>query len=113
MGTEVKLSQVEVKFGPGITKAQIYLGNSGPSLDTSSTALSSFTPVSGPASASGNHTFDVNTNATGRYVLIWLTSLPVAQNPPAAILAQAHGQKVYQGLIYNVVVRGTAVSATH
>ena len=33
MGKSVKLSQVEVTFGPGITKAEIYLGNSGPSLD--------------------------------------------------------------------------------
>ena len=108
MGKEVKLSQVEVLFGPGITKAQIYLGNSGPSIASSSTALSSFTPVSGPASATGNHTFDVNSNTTGRYVLIWLTSLPRALNPPGSILQQAHGQKIYEGLIYNVVVRGTA-----
>ena len=33
MGKSVKLSQVEVTFGPGITKAEIYLGNSGPSID--------------------------------------------------------------------------------
>jgi hypothetical protein len=108
MGKSVKLSQVMVQFGPGITKAEIYLGNSGPSLATSSTALSSFKQVSGPASATGSHTFDVNSNATGRYVLIWLTSLPVAKNPSATIVAQAHGQKIYEGLIYNVVVHGTA-----
>ena len=108
MGKDVKLSQVLVKFGPGTTKAQIYLGNSGPSLASSSTALSSFTQVAGPASASGNHTFAVSSNATGRYVLIWLTSLPLALNPSATIVGQAHGEKIYQGLIYNVVVRGTA-----
>ena len=55
----------------------------------------------------------MNSNATGRYVLIWLTSLPLAQNPSAAIQASAGGQKIYQGLIYDVVVRGTAVSAAH
>jgi hypothetical protein len=114
MGKEVKLSQVEVEFGPGVTKAEIYLGNSGPSLATSSSALSSFQLVSPTASANGDHVFDVaNANATGRYVLIWLTSLPLAQHPSAAILASANGQKIYQGLIYNVVVRGTAVSASH
>jgi hypothetical protein len=108
MGKSVKLSQVTVQFGPGVTKAEIYLGNSGPSLATSSTALSEFTAVSSMASATGKHTFQVSSNATGRYVLIWLTSLPVAQNPSASIVSQAHGQKVYQGLIYDVVVRGTA-----
>ena len=108
MGKAVKLSQVSVKFGPGTTKAEIYLGSSGPSLATSSSALSSFTLVSPQASATGDHTFDVSSDATGRYVLIWLTSLPLAQNPSAAIQGQADGKKIYQGLIYNVVVRGTA-----
>ena len=82
MGKEVKLSQIEVKFGPGITKAEIYLGNSGPSIETSSTALSSFTLVSGLASATGDHTFNVSSDATGRYVLIWLTSLPPRRTRP-------------------------------
>ena len=113
MGKEVKLSQVQVTFGPGITKAEIYLGNSGPSIDTESTALSDFTPVSDVASATGKHTFQVSSNATGRYVLIWLTSLPPALNPPASLVAQASGQKIYEGLIYDVVVRGAAVSAAH
>jgi hypothetical protein len=99
-----------VKFGPGITKAEIYLGNSGPSLAASSSALSHFTLVSPQASATGDHTFNVSSNATGRYVLIWLTSLPPAQNPSAAIQAAANGKKIYQGLVYNVVVRGTAAS---
>ena len=108
MGKDVKLSQVAVHFGPGITKAQIYLGNSGPSLETSKSALSNFTPVAGPASASGNYTFDVSSDATGRYVLIWLTSLPPAVNPSSSIVGAAHGEKIYQGVVYNVVVRGTA-----
>jgi putative peptidoglycan lipid II flippase len=113
MGKAVKLSQVEVTFGPGVTKAEIYLGNSGPSLAKSSNALSSFQLVSGLASATGKHTFQVSSNATGRYVLNWLTSLPRALNPPAAVVAQANGQKIYEGLLSDVVVRGTAVSAAH
>jgi hypothetical protein len=44
-------------------------------------------------------------------VLIWLTSLPTMVNPPAAAVSQAKGQPIYQGLIYDVVIRGTAVSA--
>jgi hypothetical protein len=111
MGKDVKLSQVEVEFGPGVTKAEIYLGNSGPSLATSSSALSHFQLVSPLASATGDHTFSVSSGATGRYVLIWLTSLPLAQHPSAAVQALANGKPIYAGLIYNVVVRGTAVSA--
>jgi hypothetical protein len=114
MGKQVKLSQVEVDFGPGTTTAQIYLGNSGPSLASSPSALSSFTLVSPSAGASGDHTFDVSpakASTTGQYVLIWLTSVPTATNPSPAIVDSANGQKIYQGLIYNVVVRGTAVSA--
>jgi hypothetical protein len=110
MGKSVKLSQVMVQFGPGVTKAEIYLGNSGPSLASSASALSNFTLVSGLASATGKHTFQVSSNATGRYVLIWLTSLPLAQNPSPSIVAQAKGQKIYQGLIYDVAVRGTAAT---
>jgi hypothetical protein len=113
MGQEVKLSQVEVTFGPGVTKAEIYLGNSGPSLATSRTALSAFTLVSGQASATGDHTFQVSSTATGRYVLIWLTSLPPMVNPTAADRASANGKPLYQGLIYNVVVRGAVASAGH
>ena len=48
--------------------------------------------------ARGNTTFNVTSNATGRYVLIWLTDLP----PLAGSADQ------YQAQIYNVVVRGSA-----
>jgi hypothetical protein len=114
MGREVKLSQVQVLFGPGDTKAEIYLGNSGPSLAKSSSALNSFKLVSSLMTGTGSTVFNVpsaDANATGRYVLIWLTSLPPAQNPPASVVAEAKGQKIYEGLIYNVVIRGTSVSA--
>lgn len=103
MGKEVRLSQVEVLFGPGGTQAEIYLGNSSA---MSPTALSDFTQVSPSATATGDHVFPVSSQATGRYVLIWLTSLPPMLNPPSS----PAGEK-FQGLIYNVVVRGTAVSA--
>ena len=114
MGRQVKLSQVKLQFGPGVTTAGIYLGNSGPSSATSSSALSSFKLVSPQASGTGSHAFNVSSadaNVTGQYVLIWLTSLPKMVNPPAAAVSQAKGQQIYQGLIYDVVIRGTAVSA--
>jgi hypothetical protein len=114
MGRKVKLSQVKLLFGPGSTTAEIYLGNSGPSLAKSSSALSSFKQVTPPTTSTGSTDFNVtgaDANATGQYVLIWLTSLPKMVNPPAAALASAKGQQLYQGLIYDVVIRGTAVSA--
>jgi hypothetical protein len=114
MGKQVKLSQVKLLFGPGTTTAGIYLGNAGPSSASSSSALSSFKLVSPQANGSGSHTFTVSSadaNVTGQYVLIWLTSLPKMVNPPASAVSAAKGQPIYQGLIYDVVIRGTAVSA--
>ena len=82
MGKAVRLSQVEVQLSSnGPTTAQIYLGNSAA---MSKTALSDFTPVSPSVSASGDHTFPVSSQATGRYVLIWLTSLPPLPKAPPA-----------------------------
>jgi serine/threonine protein kinase len=98
MGRSVRLSQVAVLFGSQCcTTAEIYLGDSNAK---SRSALSNFTLVSASASASGNHVFPVSSQATGRYVLIWITSLPPQQGQP--------GQ--FQSQIFNVVVRGTAVS---
>jgi hypothetical protein len=107
MGKEVRLSQVEVQFGTyGKTTAEIYLGNSP---DISKSALgSSFTQVSPSASASGTYDFPVSSTATGRYVLIWLTSLPQLPKAPPGAPA---GHNYFEAMIYNVVVRGSAVSA--
>jgi serine/threonine protein kinase len=105
MGEEVRLSQVEVLFSAtGTTTASVYLGNN-PA--TSKTALSNFTLVSPSVSASGDHKFPVSSQATGRYVLIWLTSLPQLQKTPAG---QSPSNTYYQGQIYNVVVTGSAAS---
>ena len=107
MGQQVRLSQVEVLFGTtGDTTAEIYLGNS----DTmTKSALSNFTEVSPAASVSGDHTFPVSSTATGRYVLIWLTSLPPLKKAPAGAPA---GNTYYEGQIYNIVVHGTASGST-
>lgn len=107
MGKEVRLSQVELLFSSagGPTTASIYLGNN--PTDTKTTALSNFTLVSPSASASGDHKFPVSSQATGRYVLIWLTSLPKLPKTPSGAPA---GNSYYEGQIYNVVVRGSVVS---
>jgi hypothetical protein len=98
MGQAVKLSQVDVLFGSQCcTTAEIYLGNSNA---MSQTALSNFTKVAPSAKVAGNHSYTVNSNATGRYVLIWITSLPPMQGSTGR----------YQGLIYNIVVHGTPVT---
>jgi serine/threonine protein kinase len=103
MGKPVRLSSVDVTFGPGGTKAEIYLGNSNA---LTANALSNFTKVSPLTTASGSHTFPVSSSATGQYVLIWITSLPPMVNPPST----PSGTK-YEAMIYDVAVRGTAVSA--
>ena len=107
MGKQVRLSQVEVLFSSqGPTTAEIYLGNS---TAMSKTALSNFTLVSPSASASGDHKFPVSSQATGRYVLIWLTSVPQLQKTPNG-MSPAH--TYFEGQIYNVVVRGSAVAGS-
>jgi hypothetical protein len=107
MGKEVRLSQVEVLFSSqGPTTAEIYLGNS---TAMSKTALSNFTLVSPSASASGDHKFPVTGQAAGRYVLIWLTSVPQLPKAPTG-MSSAH--TYFEGQIYNVVIRGSAVSGS-
>jgi serine/threonine protein kinase len=107
MGKEVRLSQVELLFGgSGDTTAEIYLGNSAV---MSKTALSNFTRVSPSASVSGAHNFPVSSQATGRYVLIWLTSLPQLSQAPAGA---EPGRTYYQATIDNIVVRGSAAGSS-
>ena len=43
-------------------------------------------------------TFNISKNTTGRYVLIWITDLPL----------EAGYNNQYQAMIYNIVVRGSA-----
>jgi hypothetical protein len=107
MGKQVKLSQVEVLFGSdGTTTAEIYLGNSAAK---SKSALSNFKLVSPSTSATGKHDFPVSGQVTGRYVLIWLTSLPKLPKKPDGATS---GHTYYQASIYNVVVRGSAATGS-
>jgi putative peptidoglycan lipid II flippase len=105
MGKQVRLSQVEVLFAAsGTTTASIYLGNDAA---MTKSALSGFTLVSPSVSATGDHKFAVSSQATGRYVLIWLTSLPQLPKTPAG---QSPSNTYYEGQVFNVVVRGSAAS---
>jgi serine/threonine protein kinase len=96
MGKQVRLSQVSVQFGTTCcTAADIEIGNS-----TSPSALNSFTVIHSTTTAQGTTTFNVTSKATGQYVLIWLTNLPP--------MTGSSGQ--YEAFIYNIIVRGSAVS---
>jgi len=98
MGKQVRLSQVAVQFGASCcADVEIEIGNDNTPVPAT---LSTFTEVASSTSAHGSTTFDVTSNASGRYVLIWITRLPP--------LAGAANQ--YEALIYNVVVRGPALN---
>jgi hypothetical protein len=101
MGKPVSLSQVEVLFGPGGTNADIYLGNTA---TVSQDSFGTYTKVATGTHVSGDYKYSVTSKATGRYVLIWLTSLP-----PATPGSGAPAGK-FIGMIYEVTVRGTAAS---
>ena len=109
MGKEVRLSQVEVLFSSdgARPRPQIYLGNSAA---MSKTALSDFTLVSPSASATGRP--QVPGQQPGhRPVRADLAHQPAAscrRRPPGA----PAGHTYYEGQIYNVVVRGSAVSGS-
>lgn len=94
MGRTVRLSQLTIQFGTTCcTKVQIELGNTS---TVSEAARATFTPVQNSSSAAGSTTFNVTSKTTGRYVLIWITSLPP--------LAGQSGK--YEAMIYNITVRG-------
>jgi hypothetical protein len=72
---------------------EIGLGNSN---TATAQTLGTFTAVKSSTTAQGSTTFDVTSQATGRYVLIWITDLPP--------LADQSGH--FETMIYNVTVRG-------
>jgi hypothetical protein len=94
MGKPVRLSQLRVQFGSSCcTHVLIEVGNS----NTASTAaLSTFTPVQSSSAAQGSTTFNVTKQATGRYVLIWITDLPPLAGSPGR----------YETMIYDITARG-------
>jgi hypothetical protein len=94
LGKQVRLSQVVVQFGAQCcSHVQIELGNSSTS---TAAALSTFTVLQSSATAANSTTFNVTKQATGRYLLIWLTDLPPMAGNPGR----------FETLIYNVTVHG-------
>ena len=94
MGTQVKLSQLEVQFGSTCcTSVQIGIGNS-----DSPASQSGFTTVASSAKAVAATKFNVSGSAKGRYVLLWFSSLPPLSG----------NSNEYEAQVYNVVVRGSS-----
>jgi len=99
MGKQVRLSQVVIQFGPTCcADVKIEIGND----NTSSAAtLSTFTPLqASTTTAARSTTFTISRQATGRYLLIWISSLPPLAGNPGK----------YETLIYDVVVHGFTAS---
>jgi serine/threonine protein kinase len=98
MGKQVRLSQLQIQFGPTCcTHVEIAIGND----NTSSAAtLSTFTPLQASTTAAGSTTFTMTKQATGRYVLIWITQLPPLTGNPGH----------WETMIYDVVVHGFTAS---
>ncbi len=98
MGEQVRLSQVVVQFGSTCcTDVEIEIGNNN---DPVPATLGTFTQVASSTTASGVTDFNVTSKVTGRYVLIWITRLP--------LLAGTNNR--YEAQVYNVVLHGSAVS---
>jgi hypothetical protein len=96
MGKQVKVSQVQVKFGATRgASVQIMMSNSP---QPPPTAVPPSLPVAAKATdVGGTYTFKLKHPATGRDVVIWFTKLP----PKPGTGNQ------YQAEIYNVTIRGT------
>jgi serine/threonine protein kinase len=98
MGKPVRLSQVVVQFGSSCcAHVEIEIGNDDNPVPS---ALSTFTEVSSSSAAAGSTSFNVTSDKTGRYVLIWITYLPPLAGSPGE----------YEAQIYNVVVHGPRAS---
>ena len=96
MGKKVKLSSVQITFGPTAgADVAIEVGNNNA---IQASTLNSFTTVATQDGVgSGTQTFRSTSSATGRYVLIWFTKLP----PLAGSATQ------FEAFIYNIALRGT------
>jgi serine/threonine protein kinase len=102
MGRSVRLSSVQVTFGPSPgLNVDIKIGNSSkqdPSNDAVGQATADAMPtVASATNVGGLQTFTITSHATGRYVLIWFTKLPPWTGHPGK----------FQEQIYNIVVKGS------
>jgi hypothetical protein len=94
MGKPVRLSSVQITFGPTAgANVSIEVGNSN---SVSPQGLASFTKVAKEKGVGGGtQTFQTSSSASGRYVLIWFTKLPPS------------GGNQFEAFIYNVVLHGS------
>jgi hypothetical protein len=96
MGTAVKPSSVTVTFAtPGDATATLYVSNTNSSSSNTTFPQQGFTAITKPVQVSNTYTFNVSSSATGRYIIIWFTSLPPSN----------------QESIAKIVVRGTAAAS--
>ncbi len=106
MGRSVRLSSVQVLFGPlPGADVQIKIGNPAtplPGPDNAAAAqadANGMTTVAQKTDVGGAVTFTVSSKASGRYVLIWFTKLPPMTG---------HNPNKFQADIFNVVVKGSS-----
>ena len=97
MGHTVRLSSVQIKFGPVPgADVQIKIGNGNQRSEVTANAMTTVAQVN---DVGGTHTFAVRNTASGRHVLIWFTKLPP--------VVGTHNK--YKAEIFNIIVRGQAV----
>lgn len=94
MGKPVRLSSVQIMFGPQAgANVNIEVGNNS---SVSPQGLASFTKVAKEKNVGGgSQTFQTSSSASGRYVLIWFTKLPPI------------GGNKFEAFIYSIVLHGS------
>jgi len=94
MGRVIKMHSITVKFGAATgADVQIKMGNS----PTRSAAnVNSMATVASASNVGGSYTFTTSGQATGQYVVIWFTKLPLATG----------GR--YMAQIFTIIVQGAA-----
>jgi|ERR1022692_198192 hypothetical protein len=96
MGNAVKFSSVTVIFGP-VPGADVKL-LVGDSNERTRANLNSMTTIAARNDVSGTVTFQLTGSATGRYLVIWFTTLP----------QQPHSRTQWMAEIFNVAIKGTS-----
>jgi serine/threonine protein kinase len=101
MGKEVNLSSISIQFGTSCcTSYEVAIGDDNTQTPS---GLQSLTVLGSSGQGAGNTKLSFNSKATGRYVVIWLTSLaPYSQGPANS----------YEAQIYHVVLQGSAARAS-
>jgi hypothetical protein len=100
MGKQVSLSSVSIQFGTSCcTSFKVMIGNDN---TESKSNLSAFTTVASSTKGVGPTTVPVNSTATGRYVLIWLTNLAPLQGQDGR----------FQAFVSQITVHGTTARSS-